>query len=84
MVEEDINKIVYIELDDGAAIPARASTHAAGFDLCAAESAVIEPGQTALISTGVRLAMPPGLEAQVRPRSGLSLRTCLLYTSRCV
>ncbi len=73
----DTRKVVYIESEDGAVIPTRASTHAAGFDLCAAEDAVIEPGQTVLVSTGVRLAMPPGLEAQVRPRSGLSLRTGL-------
>lgn len=77
MVERDIGKIVYIELEEGAALPARASSYAAGFDLFASADAVIEPGQTVLVSTGLRLAMPPGLEAQVRPRSGLSLRTDL-------
>lgn len=81
MVEKDITKIVYIELEDGVALPARASSQAAGYDLCASASAVIEPGQTVLISTGIRLAMPPGLEAQVRPRSGLSLRTDLRITN---
>ncbi len=74
---ENINHTVYIELEEGAALPAQASLHAAGYDLCAAEDAVIEPGRTALVSTGIKLAMPPGLEAQVRPRSGLSLRTDL-------
>jgi len=77
MKDSDVKGVVYIELEEGAVIPTRASTHAAGFDLCAAEDAVIEPCQTVLVSTGIRLAMPPGLEAQVRPRSGLSLRTKL-------
>jgi len=74
---KEIENIVYIQLDEGAILPTRASTHAAGFDLFAAMDTVIEPGQTVLVSTGVRLAMPPELEAQVRPRSGLSLRTSL-------
>src|SRR5947199_2686596 len=34
----------------------------------------LEPGERALISTGLRIALPPGYEAQVRPRSGLALR----------
>ncbi len=70
-------KTVYIELEEGAIMPERASTHAAGYDLFAFEDTVIEPGQTVLVSTGVRLAMPSEVEAQVRPRSGLSLRTSL-------
>jgi len=49
---------------------------AAGFDLCAAVEAemVLEPGRLLLVPTGIRLEIPPGYEAQVRPRSGLALR----------
>jgi dUTP pyrophosphatase len=48
----------------------------AGLDLPAAvaEDVVIAPGRRALIPTGWSIALPPGFEAQVRPRSGLALR----------
>src|SRR5262245_32347466 len=48
----------------------------AGHDLRAAvfEDLVIEPGQVRLVPTGIRLAIPSGYEAQVRPRSGLAAR----------
>jgi len=50
--------------------------HAAGFDLCAAvrENLVIPPGEIKLIPCGFSMAIPPGYEAQVRPRSGLSTK----------
>jgi dUTP pyrophosphatase len=46
-------------------------------DVCAAEDADIFPGRTVLVPTGLKFAIPPGYEIQVRPRSGLSLRTAL-------
>lgn len=46
----------------------------AGLDLRAAEPATLEPGAPALVSTGIAIELPPGYEAQVRPRSGLALR----------
>ena len=57
-------------------LPARASDHAAGFDLRAAVDAplVLGPGERALIPTGISVAIPPGYEGQVRPRSGLAIR----------
>ena len=68
---------LYYSLEPGAKAPERASKDAAGYDLFAHERTIIEPGRTVLVSTGVRLAIPRGYEAQVRPRSGLSLRTRL-------
>jgi len=55
-------------------LPALATEHAAGADLRAAVSAsvVIAPGEIRLIPCGFAMAIPPGYEAQVRPRSGLS------------
>jgi len=47
---------------------------AAGMDLCAAEEVVLEPGAWRLVPTGIALALPPGYEAQLRPRSGLALQ----------
>ena len=57
-------------------LPAYATAGAAGMDLCAAltEDAVLKPGARLLVDTGVRIALPPGYEAQVRPRSGLAAR----------
>lgn len=68
---------LYYTLEPGATAPRRASQEAAGYDLFAHHDAVIEPGRTVLVSAGIRLAIPAGYEAQVRPRSGLSLRTPL-------
>ena len=57
-------------------LPSYATEGAAGMDLLAAVSdpLVIAPGARALVPTGLRLALPPGHELQVRPRSGLALR----------
>ena len=46
----------------------------AGMDLHAVERVTLEPGVPALVPTGLALELPPGYEAQVRPRSGLALR----------
>lgn len=58
------------------ALPRYATEGAAGLDLLAAveEETVLEPGARRLVPTGLRLAIPPGYEGQVRPRSGLALR----------
>jgi len=43
-------------------------------DLCAVEDAVLEPGVPRLVPTGLTIEIPPGYEAQVRPRTGLALK----------
>ncbi|WP_187355308.1 dUTP diphosphatase ['Paenibacillus yunnanensis' Narsing Rao et al. 2020] len=63
-------------------LPRKMSEQASGYDLFAAvaEEVVLAPGERALIPSGIALAMPDGLEAQIRPRSGLALKhgiTCL-------
>ncbi len=62
-------------------LPAYATEQSAGLDLFAAleESAAIElaPGERVQVPTGIRIALPSGHEGQVRPRSGLALRTGL-------
>jgi len=59
-------------------LPAYETEHAAGMDLRAALPAdaplELAPGARALVPTGLRIALPPGYEAQVRPRSGLALK----------
>jgi dUTP pyrophosphatase len=61
---------------EGLLLPAYATAGAAGMDLLAAVAAplVIAPGARALVPTGIAVALPPGYELQVRPRSGLALR----------
>ena len=58
------------------ALPRYMSEHASGMDLLAAVEAetVLAPGAIALVPTGLYLSIPPGYEAQVRPRSGLALK----------
>jgi dUTP pyrophosphatase len=59
-------------------LPAYQSEHAAGLDLHAAVPAdaalILAPGERAMIPTGIAIALPPGTEGQVRPRSGLAAR----------
>jgi dUTP pyrophosphatase len=59
-------------------LPSYQSAHAAGLDLVAAVPAdtamIIAPGSRGLVPTGIAIALPAGLEAQVRPRSGLAAR----------
>jgi len=68
--------------NDDLTLPEAMTAGASGFDLRAAvkEPVTLYPGERALIPTGIAIAMPEGLEAQVRPRSGLALKhgiTCL-------
>ena len=57
-------------------LPEYATAQSAGLDLRAhlTEPLLLQPGERALIPTGLRMALPPGWEAQVRPRSGLALK----------
>ena len=63
---------------EGLALPAYQTAHAAGLDLLAAVAhdapLLLEPGRTALVPTGLTIALPEGFEAQVRPRSGLAAK----------
>ena len=57
-------------------LPHYATPDSAGVDLLAAveDAVILAPGERRLIPTGIAIALPPGSEAQVRPRSGLALR----------
>lgn len=71
--------IVEVKRDAGCEdlpLPAYQTEGSAGMDLCAAvtEPVTLEPGAILMVPTGLRIALPPGFEAQVRPRSGLALK----------
>lgn len=58
----------------GLALPAYATSGAAGMDICAAESLNLRAGKRHAVATGFAFAIPNGYEVQVRPRSGLALK----------
>lgn len=75
-------QVIKILLDEGASPPERKTAGSAGADLHAFLDSPLRlaPMQRHAVGTGVRIELPPGFEAQVRPRSGLALEkgiTCL-------
>ena len=59
----------------GLPLPSRQTDGAAGYDVASAEpDFTLRPSERRLVGTGLALAIPPGYEAQVRPRSGLALK----------
>ena len=77
-------QILRLSHAEGLQLPAYETAGSAGMDLRAAvpeeEPVTLAPGARALIPTGLKIALPQGFEAQVRPRSGLALKhglTCL-------
>jgi dUTP pyrophosphatase len=63
-------------LHENALIPryAHGPEEDAGMDLHAVEAVAIGPGESKLVPTGLAIELPPGYEAQIRPRSGLALK----------
>ena len=69
---------VYIEkCHEDAVIPSYAKSGDAGMDVYAIEDVILMPGETDIVPIGIKVAIPDGYELQVRPRSGLSLKTSL-------
>jgi dUTP pyrophosphatase len=68
---------VYINLTGEGRMPQYASKHAAGCDLFATRDMVIRPGETKIMPLDFTMAIDTDMEAQIRPRSGLSLKTQL-------
>ena len=60
--------------DPAAILPAYAHPGDAGLDLSSCELVEIAPGTSAMVRTGIAIALPPGTEGQVRPRSGLAAK----------
>ncbi len=55
-------------------LPRQQTAGAAGMDLRADETVALAPGERRLVPTGIAVAIPPGFEGQIRPRSGLALK----------
>jgi dUTP pyrophosphatase len=67
-------KIPVVRLDPLLPLPAHARAGDAGVDLHAREAGVLEPGERAMVPTGIAVAIPPGHVGLVAPRSGLAVR----------
>lgn len=59
---------------DGLPVPSRATAGSAGYDLASADQGTLAPLERRLFRSGFSIAVPPGYECQIRPRSGLALR----------
>lgn len=66
--------VLPMTLEEGIEPPEYATEGAVGLDLRAKEDVELRPLERKLVPTGLRIAVPQGYEAQVRPRSGLALR----------
>lgn len=69
-------EFIFVGESDERLFPKRGTSQSSGFDLASAshDTIVIKKGERALVPTGIALALPPGFEGQVRPRSGLALK----------
>lgn len=67
--------VLVLRLDDGMPLPAYVHSGDAGADLATRVDVVLEPGERALIPTGIALAIPDGWGAFIHPRSGLAARS---------
>jgi dUTP pyrophosphatase len=68
-------RFIRLESNPDLPLPARQTEGSSGYDVCSAEGDfVLDPGERRAVSTGLRMELPPELECQVRPRSGLALR----------
>ena len=66
--------VKFRKTEPSAILPSYAHPGDAGMDLCSVEELVIPRGERRLVRTGLAMRLPPGYEAQVRPRSGLALK----------
>jgi len=63
-----------LRVDKDLPLPNYAHEGDAGVDLCSAEDYILKPAETKLISSGIKIEIPKGYEAQIRPRSGIALK----------
>ena len=67
-------KVRIQRIDSNARMPEMAHPGDSGFDLFASETVSLKPGERKLVPTGIKVSLPAGFEAQVRPKSGLALK----------
>ena len=70
-------ELIFEKCRENAVIPTYAHDGDAGMDLYSCEDVLVKPGCSVLVPTGLKMAIPYGYEVQIRPRSGISLKTTL-------
>ena len=70
----ELSPVKIQRLDTEIPLPRRAHPGDAGADLCSTENIILQPGQRALVGTGIAIALPAGTVGLVHPRSGLAAR----------
>ncbi len=73
-MSQNLKNTLKIVLGPKSQIPSYATSGSAGMDLRSTESVTLNPGERRLVPTGLKIAIPHGFEAQIRPRSGLALK----------
>ena len=68
-------KLKILKTHEKAIVPQYAHFNDSGMDLFSVDNVVIEPGKIKLINTGIKIELPVNTEAQIRPRSGLALKS---------
>jgi len=76
-IVDNTKEIRFMLLNEDAKAPNREHDTDSGYDLYISEDVELLPWETLIIKTGVAIKLPPGLEAQVRPRSGVTSKTKL-------
>ena len=72
-----MKKLIFKRNHEDAIKPYRANDTDSGLDLFTCEAKALDPGETAIIDTGIAIHLDEGYEAQVRPRSGVTAKTKL-------
>jgi dUTP pyrophosphatase len=83
VMEQPLLQIEILPGNEDLGLPAYATPGAAGLDLKAslAEPLTLKPGERGVVPTGLKMAIPPGFEGCVRPRSGLAMKQGLTLTN---
>lgn len=75
MIEKVVVPVEVLEHFDGLSLPSHQTDHASGVDLASAEDVTLVAGERRLVATGIKVAIPVGYEGQIRPRSGMALKS---------
>ncbi|QIS04973.1 dUTP diphosphatase [Nocardia brasiliensis] len=76
-MNSELPPIAVLRLDPGIPLPTRAHPGDAGVDLCTTADVILEPGERALVGTGLAVALPVGTVGLIHPRSGLAAKAGL-------
>ncbi len=76
-MRNELPPIAVLRLDPGIPLPTRAHHGDAGVDLCTTADVILEPGERALVGTGLAIALPVGTVGLIHPRSGLAAKAGL-------